>query len=141
MCLKSSMAKTSKRCQRGLGLMAAIFVITIMSVIVVGVASLVATSKESYGYDILSVRAFQLAESGSQMALSHIILEGVADCSGLLTQLPPTELQSCSLAVTCPKATIAEVDYFTVQSTGTCGSGTDQAIRRLTLRVQRRAVP
>ncbi|MEH6470155.1 MAG: hypothetical protein V7752_02795 [Halopseudomonas sp.] len=137
MCLKRSMQASSRVRQRGLGLMAAIFVITIMSVIVVGVSSLVITSKESYGYEIMSVRAFQLAESGAQMAISHLLMENVADCSGLPSQLPPAELQNCSLAVECPVVTINAVDYFTLLSTATCGSGTDQAIRKLTLRVQR----
>ncbi len=116
--------------------MAAIFVITIMSVIVVGVSSLVITSKESYGYEILSVRAFLLAESGAQMALSHILSNNVASCA-LPTQLPPPELQNCSLAVVCPAVLIDGIDYFTIESTASCGSGRDQAIRKLTLRAQR----
>ena len=123
--------------QRGLGLMAAIFVITIMSVIVVGVSSLVVTSKESYGYEIMSVRAFLLAESGAQMALSHILIKNVGDCAGLAFQGSPAELQSCSLAVVCPAVAINGIDYFTIQSRATCGSGSDQAIRQLTLRAQR----
>lgn len=117
--------------------MAAIFVITIMSVILVGVSSLVVTSKESYGYEIMSVRAFQLAESGAQIALSGLIFQGLEDCSTVPTRLPAAELQACSLVVSCPRVTLAGVDYFTVQSTGSCGSGTDQAIRQLTLRAQR----
>ncbi|MFT5722322.1 MAG: MSHA biogenesis protein MshP [Motiliproteus sp.] len=137
MSLETATSMRSRTRQRGLGLIAAIFVITLMSMIIVGISSLVVTSKESYGYEILSARAFQLAESGAQLALSRIIFESSDDCSAMPTQLPPVEFQVCSFVVSCPKVTIAEVDYFTVQSTASCGSGTDQAVRQLTLRIQR----
>lgn len=137
MCPKVKRIQRNRVRQRGLGLMAAIFVITIMSVIVVGVSSLVVTSKESYGYEILSLRAFQLAESGTQMAASHLLIDNAPDCSGLPTQLPPSELNSCSLSISCPVVIISGVEYFTLESTASCGSGVDQAIRKLTLRMQR----
>ena len=145
MCLKMNLIQLPKRQtqlplrtrQRGLGLMSAIFTITIMAVIVVGLSSLVVTSKESYGYEIMSVRAFMLAESGGQMAISHLVQENAADCSALPTQLPPADLQNCTLQLNCPSVTVDGTEYFTIQSTATCGSGVDQAIRQLTLRVQR----
>lgn len=123
--------------QRGLGLMAAIFVITIMAVIVVGLANLVVGSKESYGYEIMSVRAFMLAESGGQMALSQLALEGASDCSGLAPTLPGAGFQGCTLALSCPSVTINTVEYFTITVEASCGSGVDQAIRRLRLGMQR----
>ncbi len=136
--------------QRGLGLMAAIFVITIMAVIVVGLSSLVVTSKESFGYEVMSVRAFLMAESGGQLAINRILADGqvpgtATDCTvietipSLLQQFPGCRFEQ----VSCPLVTIpalpdpAAVDYFTITSRASCGSGTDQAIRSLTLRVQR----
>ena len=129
-----------KRYQQGLGLMGAIFVITIMAVIVVGLAKLVVTSKESYGYEIMSARAFLLAESGGQLALSKILQEGDNDCSGVPSQLAAAELQNCNLMMDCQRVEIptgSGINYFTISATATCGSGTDQAIRRITLRAQR----
>ncbi len=124
--------------QRGLGLIAAIFVITIMAVITVGLSSLVVTSKASYGYEILSARALLLAESGAQMASSHLRLPAEdGDCDSLPQQLPPAELRACTLVVSCPRVTLNGTDYFTVSSTATCGSGIDQAIRYRTMRLQR----
>ncbi|MEH6649048.1 MAG: hypothetical protein V7707_03370 [Motiliproteus sp.] len=129
--------------QRGLGLMAAIFVITIMAVIVVGLSSLVVTSKESFGYEIMSVRAFLMAESGAQLAINHIFTEAqgtATDCSGI-EALPASfgqRFPGCEFEqVSCPLVTIDNADYFTLTSRASCGSGTDQAIRSLTLRVQR----
>ncbi|RDE18868.1 hypothetical protein DV711_14725 [Motiliproteus coralliicola] len=141
MLLKSSLKRqhrlVPRKAQQGLGLMSAIFVITIMAVVVVGLSSLVVSSKESYGYELMSVRAFLLAESGGQMAISHLLLESASDCSALPSQLPPAELQSCTLQLNCPNVSVDGIDYFTIESTATCGSGLDQAIRKLTLRVQR----
>ncbi|MFT6915232.1 MAG: MSHA biogenesis protein MshP [Motiliproteus sp.] len=137
MSLKIAKPMSSRIFQRGLGLIAAIFVITLMSLIIVGISSLVVTSKESYGYEILSARAFHMADSGSELALSRLLFEGTDSCNGEPRQFPPPELQVCSVVVICHSVTIAEVDYFTVQSTGTCGNGIDQAVRQSTLRVQR----
>lgn len=133
---------STRQGQRGLGLMAAIFVITIMAVIVVGMSSLVVTSKESFGYEVMSVRAFLLAESGGQLAVNRILNEAsgaATDCTVIETI--PSLLQNfpgCGFEqVICPFVSLDSVDYFTINSRASCGSGTDQAIRSLTVRVQR----
>ncbi|WP_207060639.1 hypothetical protein [Motiliproteus sp. SC1-56] len=131
--------------QRGIGLVAAIFVITVMALISVGLSQLVVTGQQGYGYQVLSARAFLAAESGAQLAANQLMPPEGGGGSGCPLPNPPLPAEGsggCEVRLACNQVGPLEVQgrlttYYTLQSEGRCGSGKDLAIRRLTLRFQR----
>lgn len=123
--------------QQGLGLVSAIFVITIMALLAAGISSLVVTGQQSYGQDILSVRAFLAAQSGAQLA-AHAVLPptGSGRCATITPTLPAPGLAGCSVEASCASVAVASVTYYSIRSTGQCGAGADRALRQITLRLQ-----
>lgn len=124
--------------QRGLGLVGAIFVITTLAVIVVGVSSLVATGQRSYSDEILSARALLAAESGAQLALFEVAKGRVNACldvaDGVLFN-PIALSHNCTAAARCASFFVAatQTRYFTLRAEGACGQGIDRAVHNLTL--------
>ena len=116
--------------QTGLGLPAAIFVITLLSVIVVGVNYLVSGNSRSFQNEINLTRAFYAAESGAGFALNGIYppeeYSGYAGsvCAGsgspVTYEFENAGLGYCTAEVTCEPITIGSDNYLTIESTGTC---------------------
>jgi len=137
---------TDRSRQQGAGLPMAIFLITVMALIVTTITQLQQSTSEMETLDIQSVRAFYAAESGAQMALSVLLPpdgSAGASCSGeIYTQSPfPEEgLRGCSATVTCNQETVIvegePENYYTLTSTGTCGSGREQGQRVIEVRAQ-----
>ncbi len=126
--------------QQGLGLVAAIFVITVMAMISVGISNLVLTSQQSYGFEVLSARAFLAAESGAQLAV-HSAMPPVGTSSCPASAATPSlagapGLSGCTVETLCSRVDVASVAYFSITSTGRCGNAADTAIRRLQVRVK-----
>ncbi len=126
--------------QAGLGLPAAIFVIVVLALVVLALANLEERTGESLGRDVQSNHAFWAAESGAQAGLSVLFPPGgtPASCSNAYfgastTHTIPTAAQGlagCTFTVTCSVQTdTAGNNYFTLRSTGVCGSGIDRAER------------
>lgn len=117
--------------QLGIGLPAAIFVITVMAGIAVAINLLVEQNAETYVEEINLTRAFYAAESGAGIAMNTLfppedypIYPTPADC----VAAPAREysftvdgLNQCVAAVTCSAVTISGTVYATIESTGTCG--------------------
>ena len=124
-CKDGSLAK-----QAGLGLPAAIFVITLLSVIVVGVNYLVSGNSRSFQNEINLTRAFYAAESGAGFVLNGIYPpEEYSSYSGSVCagsgspvtyEFENAGLGYCTAEVTCEPITIGSDNYLTVESTGTC---------------------
>ncbi len=116
--------------QQGLGLPAAIFVITLLSVIVVGVNYLVSGNSRSFQNEINLTRAFFAAESGAGFALNGIYPPedysgySAPTCAGegspVTYEFENDGLGYCSAEVFCAAVTVGGDDYLTIQSTGTC---------------------
>ena len=138
MCLDQQRLSFKKH-QQGLGLVTAIFVITVMALISVGISTLVVTSQQSFGYEVQSARAFLAAESGAQLTVSTVLPpSGAGSCIASATpSLPAEGLQGCQVETSCNAlGPIDGITYYDIQSTGSCGTGVDLAIRKLTLRIQ-----
>lgn len=120
--------------QRGIGLAAAIFVITLLAVIVVGINALVSDSAQTFEEEINLNRAFFAAESGAGFAMNAVYPPeeyssySVHHCYG--TPGSPViysfdadvqGLGYCTAAVHCTRTTIGSANYLTIESTGTCG--------------------
>lgn len=127
--------------EAGAGLPVALFIITVLALLVVGMAQLQESTGQSVSLQIQSQRAFFAAESGAQVAVRDV-LEG-GSCSAVNASLSFTvsALNGCSASVTCAAIT-ADIKgpggdtVFSIQSTGQCGSGSDQAMRVIEVRVR-----
>jgi MSHA biogenesis protein MshP len=120
--------------QRGVGLPAAIFVITLMAAIAVGVNLLVSQNAETFQEETQLTRAFYAAESGAGFAMNALFPPDEFPNYNTTAICPenagsPREydfesegLSGCSVSVSCvTDATVDGLDYFTITSTGSCG--------------------
>lgn len=129
MCPSRDTLNTQKS-QRGIGIPAALFVITLLAILAVAVNSLVEQNAETYQEEVSLSRAFYAAESGAGFALNSIFppeefpqYSGTAECAAgpREYEFNVTGLNECTASVTCTlDATVAGVDYFTVKSVASC---------------------
>jgi len=130
--------------QKGIGLPMAIFVITILALITLGITSLQENNGLSMAVDVNSQRAFFAAESGSQIALSKVFPPsgvGAGSCTATQSTIwsgnfTVPGLARCSAVVTCVVDTVSSKKYDTFVSTGQCGSGADAATRVIEVRAR-----
>lgn len=116
--------------QRGIGVPAALFVITLLAILAVAINALVEQNAESYQEEISLTRAFYAAESGAGFALNSLfppeefpLYNTTAECAAGPREYSFTVegLNACSASVTCSTdATVSGVVYYTIQSEGTC---------------------
>lgn len=121
--------------QAGIGLPAAIFVITLMAVIAVAINLLVSENARSFEEELNLTRAFFAAESGAGFAMNTIFppeeFPQYASGSGTpnaecaagprVYDFTVGGLNQCSASVSCAPVTVDSVVYATIESTGTCG--------------------
>ena len=138
--------------ERGLGLVSAIFVITVLAVIIAGMARFFAVSQDVTVQEFLGARAITAAQAGVELELT-CLENGFSGCtaSAAVGSLPsswdywPGPASSASFSMTGLKECRAQVFYYTVSSsegsfwtidsTGFCGgSGLNGASRRVVIR-------
>ncbi len=128
--------------QRGAGLPIAIFIITVLSLLVLGMSQLQQSAGQSLSLQIQSQRAFFAAESGAQAAVRKAL---DSSCPEVLVASPitfgPGGLVGCSARLACDSIT-ADISgpggntVYTISSTGSCGGGPDEAEREIEVRVR-----
>ena len=121
----------STKKQEGIGLPAAIFVITLMAGIAVAINLLVEQNAESFTEDLNFTRAFYAAESGAGFAMNTIFppeeyptYATTAECADVVPSVYNfivDGINQCSASVTCEWIMISGTNYATIESTGTCG--------------------
>jgi len=117
--------------QRGVGLPAALFVITLMAAIAVAINYLVSQNAETLEEELRLTRAFYAAESGAGLAMGLLFppdsfpqYTPALACPTVAREVMflAEGLTVCSASIECTlDATVDAVNYFTVTSTGTCG--------------------
>ncbi|MEX0623028.1 hypothetical protein [Saccharospirillum sp.] len=127
--------------QRGAGLPLAIFIITVLALIVVTITQLQQGTAEMEIQDLQSTRAFYAAESGAQAALALLFpIDGSAgsSCSAPIYQhsFSTPGLNGCRASVSCSTDNLGPTTYYTIISEGVCGSGLDQGRRIVEVRAQ-----
>ncbi len=132
--------------QSGFGLPMAVFVITVLALVIAAMAQLQQSSSEGSSLQLQSQRAFYAAESGLQLSLNLLLPpDGSAGRSCATTPFyahtfsSPSSfygLTSCSVTVECQDVAVGSEVYFTLTSEGICGSGTDSARRTTEVRVK-----
>lgn len=122
--------RNHNRKQYGIGLPAAIFVITLMSVIAAAIAQLVSQNAQTYSEELNLSRAFNAAESGAGFAMNTIFppedypdYANANKCPALATVYDFVDkgLTACSAVVSCTLVTIDGDSYATIVSKGECG--------------------
>ena len=130
--------ENSYKQQAGAGLPIAIFIITVLSLIVLSMSQLQESSGKAISLQIQSQRAFFAAESGAQARVQQILAEleggGAASCPADIASFGTGGgLASCSVEfVDCPSPGA----IFTLVSIGRCGGGPDRAERTIEVRLK-----
>ena len=127
--------------QSGIGLPMALFIITILAMIIAAITDLEESSGVGFSLDVNSMRAFYAAESGAQVAMAEIFPAsggGGGSCGSVTPTLnfSKSGLNGCSVSVTCSQVTVDSVSYYTLKSTGSCGGGLDRAVRVIDVRAR-----
>ncbi|MDO6686854.1 MULTISPECIES: hypothetical protein [unclassified Agarivorans] len=118
--------------QQGSALVIAIFVIVVMALISAALTVMLQDTSRNAAWDVLGTRAELAAYSGLEQSLSELFPLNTpnttpGNCSDV-TPNPTLNGQafgSCSVAVTCQKNDIAQLNarFFDLQATASCGSG------------------
>jgi len=128
------MNKTSKRQthnkQAGIGLVSAIFVISVLAIIAAGMASLVANSGKLHSQHLLAIRADNAAQSGLEIArtkMQHVnnLCRSEQQSYHFTTQ----GLFDCKAQVSCQSVEQDNQRFIALTSTGSCGTDLDSASR------------
>lgn len=118
--------------QQGIGLPAAIFIITVMALIAAAVNQLVSQNTQTYSEELNLIRAFYAAESGAGFGMNTVYppedfatgYPNVNKCPGVglptLYSFVSEGLEGCSASVTCTLIAESGSTYATIESTGTC---------------------
>ncbi|MFT4817640.1 MAG: MSHA biogenesis protein MshP [Pseudohongiellaceae bacterium] len=113
--------------QQGIGLPAAIFIITTMAAIAVAINSLVQENADTFAEEVNLARAFYAAESGAGFMMNRIFppeaYSGYAgsNCAARTYTFDAIGLAQCTAVVSCSTITVSSTDYNTIESTGSCG--------------------
>ena len=134
-CVQEKLTISSPK-QRGFGLPAAIFVITLLTLITTAVYQLVGQNAQTYQEQINLTRAFYAAETGAGFAMNSLFppedypefLAQPASCSDWgvgeafprLYNFTVEGLNQCSASVACADIAVDGVVYPTFTSTGSC---------------------
>lgn len=114
--------------QRGIGLPAAIFVITLMAVIAVGINVLLQQNAQSFEEEINLQRAFYAAESGAGFALNTLYPPEEFPTYGVTAEcgftrnynLTVAGMNSCTVEVGCENFIVDSENFAIITSTGSC---------------------
>jgi len=138
--------------QRGLGLISAIFVITVLAVIIAGMSRFFALSQDVTAQEFLGARAITAAQTGIELELTCLGNSASGCVASAAVGSPPAQvdywpgpaasdtfnisgLQGCRSEVFYRTVTSPEGDFWTIDSTGYCGgSGLDGASRKVVIR-------
>lgn len=130
------------RVQQGIGLPIALFVITVLALLVVGMAQLQQATGQAVSLQIQSQRAFFAAESGAQLAVAEVL--DSASCAGVPAEQVYANgaLRECKARLSCAATAPLAIPgsgsnrVYTLTSVGECGSGNELASRTVEVRVR-----
>lgn len=127
--------------QRGIGLPAAIFVITVMATLAVAINWLVTQNAQTFDEEVRLTRAYYAAESGIGFMMNTLYppyaldpddgdddggypryTAGQCPATAVTYDFSVDGLNACSAEVTCTEdATVDDQTFYTLESTGSCG--------------------
>ena len=124
------------RPQTGLGLVGAVFVIVVVSLLSLAMSRMLEADKLTFSYEILGLKSFLAAESGAQLGVNRLMPPGAAGtCSNRTFTFEAPALRFCTATVTCNQTAAGGENFFTVSSRGQCSAGEFVASRTIEVRV------
>lgn len=130
-----SLSRVSRR-QDGLGLVGAIFVIVVVSLLSVAMSRMLEADKLAQSYEILGLKAFLAAESGAQLGVNRLMPpDSGGSCRDRTFSFVADSLRFCTAAVTCNLTSANGEDFYTLSSLGQCVAGDFTASRVLEVRL------
>lgn len=122
---------------RGLGLVAAIFLIMVSALLSLAIARSVRTSAGAFSVEILSERALLAAESGAELSLNRLFApDGLGSCTTQTFPLTDLGMPACEAVVNCTTAVVDGSDLFSINSAGRCDAGDLVAHRQVLVKAQ-----
>ena len=131
-----------QKSQRGFLIPLAIFIVVVMSFFAIALWRTTVQTTLSGAQELVSVQAFYAAESGAQEAMQVLFFPDASNrmaingrCIGLNINTSfngVAGLNGCTVQASCTCASCGASDtssYYTITSTGTCGSGLMSASR------------
>lgn len=126
--MKTSRLFAGTSSQRGIGLPAAIFVITLLAVIAVGINVLLQQNAQTFEEEVNLSRAFYAAESGAGFALNTLYPPEEFPTYGVTAEcgftrnynLAVAGINSCSVEVVCENFVVDAKNFAIITSTGSC---------------------
>lgn len=122
--------------QAGAGLPLALFVITVLALIVAGMAQLQQSTAGAVSLQVQSQRAFYAAESGVQVGVYNVLNNNSCASAGGALDFNNGALSNCAANLNCSSRSSGGITVFTVTSRGVCGAGPDRAERTIEVRVR-----
>lgn len=122
--------------QSGLGLVGAVFVIVVVSLMSVAMSRMLEAEHLAQSYEILGFKAFLAAESGAQLGVNRLMPpDNTGSCITRTFALQATSLRFCTVTVTCSLTSVLGEDFYTISSRGECTATDFTASRTLEVRV------
>lgn len=118
--------------QAGFSLPVAIVLIVLLSLLGAAMIELTATGHRSVSAEVVGTRAFYAAEAGVQYGLGRLfpLNGGAPSCAAATVNFSVPGLAGCKANLTCTGPTVLNGHgFFTLNSTGRCGTGADRATR------------
>ena len=148
MIVRSRNKQYMQRRQRGASLLMAVFIIVVLALLAAAMMNILAGGTDSVAREVISTRALFAAESGAQRKLNEIFPPGSSAsvstaCAAIagaansqLTRYNAANgnafvgLTGCSdVSVSCYYLLIDTVNYYFINSVGTCGPNGEPAVR------------
>lgn len=123
--------------ESGLGLVSAIFVISILAILAAGMASMVANSAREHSQQLLSIRAKSAALSA--LDIQRVKMAESGDCVSDVEeiQFATQGLYECVATISCSAVTYQKQSFIHLISQASCGSLLDLSTRSVQKRILR----
>ncbi len=136
------MSRATRSRQQGLGLIMAIFLVTVGALMALVMATFLELSQGQVVQEFQAARAMAAAESGLQRELNRLLHANsdAASCAAsqpTLTNYVVAGIAGCSSSLSCTLQNIDGTDYFTLVAEGRCG-GADNSLATASRRLQAR---
>ena len=122
----------NKTAQRGFSIVLAVFIILVGGLLAGALINTNSISADAVAREVLSTRALLEAESAAQRFVQTIAPGATCPANVNNWALTP----GCTSTVTCTSVTVQTINYFTVTAQGSCGVGSDLAVRRVEVRLR-----
>lgn len=121
--------------QQGLGLISALFVITVLALLAAGMASLNVSSAQTHSQQIVNIRANSAANSALEIYQTQFAKQNSCSAQAIDYQFNSRGLYECKALVSCTNTNHQGEQLITVQVDASCGQGFDSASASITQRL------